>query len=195
MDALRDKLFFPFVQFLQCQPDELIRVVLDHAFFMPGDIDCIRQVPVRPHNQVGHEIDQILAHGGEVVQLAAPAVRVRDRGDQAILFKLFQTTGQDAAGDQLFRFEHVFVFVNAQEHQVADDQQRPVVPHNIQGTGNRAPGALFMFGLGNHPGLSLKCCERLEAGSQYPRFRNGKAFHAPVSVGFVIPHLSGDRGK
>ena len=47
-------------------------------------------------------------------------------------------TGKNAAEDQLLRFEHILVFVNARKHQLTDDQQRPVISHNVQGPGNRS---------------------------------------------------------
>ncbi len=136
---------FPLLEPLQDEPDELVGILFDHSLLLRGNPDALLQMPVRPHHHVGHHIDQVLAHGSQVVQLAAPAFRVGHGRHQARLFELSQPVGKDAAGDPFLGVKHVLVFVKVEEHQVANDQQRPVVAENIQAACNRTAGTVFMF--------------------------------------------------
>ncbi len=140
----------PAFQLLQGQPDELVGILLDQSLPLRGNPDALLQVSVRPHRQVGHHMDQVLAHGSQVVQLAAPAFRMGHGRHQARPFEFFQPVGKDAAGDLLLGVQHVLVFVKAGEHQVANDQQSPVIADDIQAAGDRAAGTVFMFNFGDH---------------------------------------------
>ncbi len=140
----------PAFQFLQGQPYEFAGILFDQGLLLRWNPDALPQMPVRPHHHVGHHRDQVLAHGSQVVQLAAPALGVGHGRHQARPFELSQPVGKNTAGYLLLGVQHVLVFVKAGEHQVANDQQSPVIADDIQAAGDRAAGTVFMFNFGDH---------------------------------------------
>ena len=91
---------------------------------------------------------------GEVVVPAAGVVPVRGAGDQAGLLEALETVGQDVGGNALDGSEELAVARLAAQ-QVADDQQRPAVAEQVEGTGDGTGGAslLAWAGLGRRAWL------------------------------------------
>ena len=96
-----------------------------------------------PENHFGEDGSEVESFGSEEIDELAAVGGIGAGGDDAVTFEATQAVRENVGGGALVGVKKFFESAGAEQHHVANDEQRPAIAEHFDGSVKGTPGAAF----------------------------------------------------